>query len=49
MVERCRDILMCWRDRRLKFPNFSNVAKNTFCVTATSGAREQVFNMAGMS
>ena len=47
VVQECSVILRWWRDHRLEFPALSDLARNPFCVIATSVASERVFNIAG--
>jgi len=47
VVYGCNDIIKWWPVHRLKFPAFSDLAKNTFYVIATSAASEGVFSMDG--
>jgi len=47
VVQGISNILQWWRDRRLKFSTFGDLARKTFWVMATSAANERVFGVAG--
>ena len=47
ILQQCSNILQQWRDLRLEFLVLSDLARNTFCVMATSAANEWVFSMDG--
>jgi len=49
VVQGCNanDILQRWCDDRLEFPGLSDLARNAFCIMATSSANQRVFSVDG--